>query len=235
MEQTTNYDQFKLVTSNREIDKNHLKSLIKNIKENNLLHVNPIVVNELMQIIDGQHRLEAARILQVPIYYIIGEVNEKDIASLNKCKKNWSPMDYINYWAIKKRPGFHQLAKVLSENRNIPLSTALALLSSTGTRELDRIRNGEIDTLNYPNAIKIVQALKDLHEQYDFVMERAFVVALRKSFDHELFEFDHLQQNLKDGLSRRFVKCYTIFEYLQMIQEIYNYRMMPKNHLILTK
>ncbi len=231
MEKTTDYDRFKMITSNREINEKHLRSMVRNIRENNLLYLNPIVVNEKMEVIDGQHRLEAAKVLKVPVYYIIGSVTEKDISILNKTSRNWQIMDYINYWTIKKKPGFCLLSKFLSEHRNFNISACLVILSPTGSRETDNIRNGTFDNLNYAQAELIAKAIDQLSNHYDFVNDRSFVSAFRKVWDHEAFDFEYLERKLKDGLSRRFVKCRTINEYLDMIGEIYNTDRHSKNHV----
>jgi len=235
MEKTTNYDRFKTVTANRELNERHLKTLMASIGENNLLHLNPIVVNEKNEIIDGQHRLESARRLGVPIFFIIGNVNKSDISTLNRVQKKWTSMDYVNFYTIEKRPGFHLLSKFLFEHPNLGLSTVLCLISDTGNREIDNIRSGSVNVLNYDQACKIAHAIDELSKHYDFINERSFVIALRRFWDHPEFDFSHLKRKLEEGLSRRFVKCYTIAEYIDMIQEIYNTHMHSKNHLNIKK
>lgn len=68
---TKDYGSFKEINSNREVDQRHVRSLVAAIEQKNLLHVNPIVCNADMEVIDGQHRLEAARALGVEIYYTL--------------------------------------------------------------------------------------------------------------------------------------------------------------------
>ena len=70
IQHTTNYNQFKLVQFNREKSAHHISQIKKKIKENNLLHLHPILVNLKGEVIDGQHRLQAAQELEVPIYYL---------------------------------------------------------------------------------------------------------------------------------------------------------------------
>ena len=102
MNQTTDYSLFKDVSSNRDVDRKHVKKLVNSIREKNLLEVNPIIVNEKLEVLDGQHRLEAAKQLKVPIYYVISsDVTHNDISRLNSNKKNWLLMDYINYYTVK--------------------------------------------------------------------------------------------------------------------------------------
>ncbi|MEK6878376.1 MAG: ParB/Srx family N-terminal domain-containing protein, partial [Nanoarchaeota archaeon] len=71
IEKTTDYKMFKKLKGNRNIYKPHLNGLIQSIQEENLLQYNPITINSDMEIVDGQHRLEAAKILKLDIYYLV--------------------------------------------------------------------------------------------------------------------------------------------------------------------
>lgn len=95
IQQTQNYNQFKHFPSNRPVIAN---ALVKSIKEKNLLSSRPILVTEDFYIVDGQHRLAAARILNVPIYYTVDKkLTEDDIARLNANQKKWSAQDFLNF------------------------------------------------------------------------------------------------------------------------------------------
>lgn len=99
IESTKNYEMFKKNTSNRELDKQNLEKIKASIEMKNLLHLRPIIVNEKMEIIDGQHRFEIAKQLNVPIYYQIQkEANEEDVFLLNVNQKSWGFNDYLNYY-----------------------------------------------------------------------------------------------------------------------------------------
>ena len=60
IKETKNYDQFKVGDWNRTIKKNNLKKLEKSVKQNGWLK-HPIMVNENMEIMDGQHRFAYAK------------------------------------------------------------------------------------------------------------------------------------------------------------------------------
>lgn len=231
MKSTKNYDQFKSITSNRELDELHVKRLMASIEKNNLLELNPIIVNENMEIIDGQHRLEAARRLNVPVFYNTGDVSEEDISTLNSVSKRWSAMDYINYYTIKKRPGFDKLSHFISEHPHLNVSTILRLIAGEFETTKLKLEAGQVDVRNYDRALEIAKAATKLYNTFDFANDRGFICALKVCWFHPDFDFEHFQRKLNDGLSRRFVKCRRQREYLEMIQEIYNYNMMSKNHI----
>lgn len=95
---TNDYGAFKYLSGNRKVDdgKNYIIPSIKN----NRWITNPIIVNKNMEIIDGQHRYEALKALNMPIQYIVSEdATVKDCISLNIKQQNWKLVDYIRCYA----------------------------------------------------------------------------------------------------------------------------------------
>lgn len=98
---TTDYDMFSFNEANRPLIKQHVDKLKKAIQERSLLEINPIIVNKQLQVMDGQHRLEAAKQLGVEVFYIITE--EDDVMqTLNINSRKWSTKDFLRYHATKK-------------------------------------------------------------------------------------------------------------------------------------
>src|SRR5689334_746420 len=92
--QTTDYDQFQLIAGNRSLNKANLKKLTASMKEEHLLI--PIIVNEKMEIIDGQHRFVAAKDLNKPVYYIINiGYGLSQVKRANTVGVNWTNEDFL--------------------------------------------------------------------------------------------------------------------------------------------
>ena len=68
--ETTDYEQFGKLKGNRNINEAQVIGIRNSIEKIGYQPV-PILVNERLEVIDGQHRLEAARTLGIPIYFII--------------------------------------------------------------------------------------------------------------------------------------------------------------------
>jgi disulfide oxidoreductase YuzD len=66
---TTNYNQFKYLKGNRAITELHVRRLVEAIKEKDLQV--PIIVDEKMNVVEGQHRLEAYKIVGKDQYYTL--------------------------------------------------------------------------------------------------------------------------------------------------------------------
>lgn len=222
IQNTTQYDCFKYIVSNREINNAHVNKLVKSITKNNLLHLNPVIVNPNMEVVDGQHRIAAAEILQVPIYYQVDDkVSKKDLSDLNSVKKNWSTMDYINYWTIEKAIGFDILSKFLSVYPSIPPSTALMLLSADGSRDVNSLKGGYVDTSNMDTATEMAEIIKKYRNLIDFAYDRNFILAIYKIFKTGKYKHEVMEKRLEHQ-SRSLVKCATIKQYIDLLEEIYN-------------
>lgn len=115
IKKTNDYSLFKIVVSNREVDKRHVKKLSESIRRRNLMFIKPILVNDKMQVIDGQHRLEACKQINEPVYYlVVPELNKDDIAILNTAQKNWTMLDFINFYAIEGVPAYREVSKLIN-------------------------------------------------------------------------------------------------------------------------
>lgn len=95
---TTNYSMFSYLDGNRKVRDGHVKALMRSIEKRNLLEANPIMVSTKMEVIDGQHRLEAAKRLGVTVYYsVVGDVGIDTVMDLQVAKK-WTVRDVIDRW-----------------------------------------------------------------------------------------------------------------------------------------
>ena len=94
--ETTDYSKFKKTRGNRPVDPSHVAHLKKLIEEKDLY--DPIRVNRNMEVVDGQHTLEARKQLDLKVPYIIMDSDDPlDVARLNTGRKNWSMNDFLNH------------------------------------------------------------------------------------------------------------------------------------------
>lgn len=225
MKCTTEYEIFGVIESNRKIDMRHVKKLASAISDNNLLHLNPIIVDGYRRVVDGQHRLEAAKSLRIPIYYITDSgVGKTDIGALNSNKKNWSLEDYVNFHTKENKPGFKELSNFMALYPGMPVSSALTLLSSGGKRDTAAIRDGRVDVSNIDQAEEIAEFLLWLKEYYEQAYSDSVVQVIRKMFGAEGFDVEYLKKKIADQ-PRSLVKCINRKQYQEMFLEIYNYKL----------
>ena len=119
----TDYSVFKRLDDNRDVFESRVKKLIASMTERYIL--NPIIVNEKMEIIDGQGRFEARKAMDKPIHYImVHGATSDDCRRMNKYNTSWKALDYaksyskagkvsyINLLDTCKRTGY-SIARVL--------------------------------------------------------------------------------------------------------------------------
>jgi len=117
--QTMNCDQFQYENTNREIGK--IDNLIKEAKTTGILV--PIIVDENMVVYDGQHRLEACKIANAPIKYIVClGIGVKEMISMNTNSQNWKIEDYANHHAKRGVKAYQDILR-LSDKYKISVST----------------------------------------------------------------------------------------------------------------
>jgi hypothetical protein len=130
---TRDYQQFKSITSNRDVNRLHVKKLSESIKQRNLLWAKPPIVNEKLQMIDGQHRLEACEMVKEDFFYIIGEgLTKDDMAILNTNQKNWTSGDFINFYTIEGLKDYKELSKLINKFEDLKVSMLISFAGDQG-------------------------------------------------------------------------------------------------------
>lgn len=132
---TKDYEIFKIMDENREVNFAHVRRVAKSLAENpEMLKFRPILVNEKMQVIDGQHRLRACELMDIPVYYVIGEGLDIGTAQrMNAEQVSWKPIDYARSFAALGRYPY-QLYLELQEEYKLPHETleSFMRMSSVG-------------------------------------------------------------------------------------------------------
>jgi len=115
---TQNYSQFKTVLGNRLLSREHIARLVREIERNNLLATQPILVNEKMEIIDGQHRLEAAKKIGATIYYVqVPGLGIEHVVRLNNTQRRWGVYEYIQLHVDHGNAHYQQLQDFIHKNK----------------------------------------------------------------------------------------------------------------------
>ena len=106
--ETKDFSMFNLLANNRSTEKNtaNLRALKKSLNKRQLFNV--IIVNALMEIIDGQHRVKVysevykddSYDVRPKLYYVICEdYGLEECRMLNQAGKNWDGYDFLHSFA----------------------------------------------------------------------------------------------------------------------------------------
>lgn len=242
--QTTNYDIFTLDRLNRAIRQDKLDRLYDAVKEKNLLHLFPIIVNRSFAVMDGQHRLRVAQTLGVPIYYIVSsQMGITDAARANLNVSNWKNTDYLEHWCKVGLPDYITFRDFLAANQFMTITTAINLFAHgspdfhtkrDGMSMTAIFNSGQFQASNITHAIKVAGAVRDFSKWVPFWKSSSFIHALGTLIENP--DYDHRRMMEKmEYLSVRLVKCASLDDYLKVFEDIFNHKVHQKNMVHFTR
>lgn len=224
--QTTDYSKFGLIKGNRDITDAHVRMLISSISKKNLLRFNPILVNERMEVIDGQHRLEAASILNEPIYYITAlGARIEDVQALNAHQKQWTLKEYAESYAELGFKDYKILLRFMQE-QDMPVSIAAWLLSSkTQGGHMTKFRAGGYVADAVGEAYQVSEKIRLFDKRITSQVRRSkgFVRAIRTIMRSGNVDWKRMEHKL--AITNNQIPSYqSMRDYLREIEDIYNYK-----------
>lgn len=223
---TTNYRQFKFLIDNRDTARQHINRLKDAIQKNpKILEVQPILVNDKMEIIDGQHRFTAASELGLPIAY--SQVSGLDIATardMNTLQRRWGMVDYARSYAKGGNIHYKAFLKYMSEYPALSPSTLLLAMQKSGKRTSTTgdFRHGEfIIERDQEEVEEVLDIFQKVRQTINTPFSRALAAALMVCYDMEEFDWERFISKLQskpEAIQRSTV----IRDYLRMIEDVYN-------------
>lgn len=226
--QTTDYDMFHLLPENRPVDLGHVRKLIAMIIKTNLLHVKPLDVTMTMGVIDGQHRLAAARQLGLTVFYKVSqELSEADITTLNVAQKNWTGADWLHYWTVKGLPDYMTMSSFMVRHPKLSFSNAKLMLGESAKAGSEEFRAGRWKAGPADKAEQVAILIEQVTEQVPtfkqpshsgFVAAVFYCIGNIEGFDPKEFMRTILLQ------PRALVPCASHKQFMETFDFIYNYR-----------
>lgn len=239
------FSKFKSLKGNRMLGNIEIKRLKQSMISNGYLRA-PIVVNERYEIIDGQHRFEAAKQINQKIEVIIAKgYGLKEVQLLNENAKNWSKKDYLKAYCDLGYEQYLKFREFMQLYPDFKIDACEALLTdspdgaykSTSSKEIISKNNkkghykhrlfksGQLQINDYNKAICNANRIMAIKPYYSGFNRNLFVGALISIFKSPNYNHDIFIR--KVSLYPTMLKhCATAAQYKQLIEEIYNY----KNH-----
>jgi hypothetical protein len=230
---TANLDQFTNISGNRVPNPAHIKRLVESINKYGVL-CNPILVNEKMQVIDGQHRLMACRETQSEVYYIIlPGYNLDEVHTLNLNQKNWSKKDFMFGYANMGIQSYMNLANFTNLNNDFTFNDCVALCSNVSSATAQSMKHLKPSTQIFEegtwqgkdfNLAQIwATKLRLLKPHYAGYNRSSFVGVMIQLFQNPKFNFNEFlhKVSLQPGALR---DCANREQYRNLIHDIYNWR-----------
>lgn len=237
IEKTLDYGQFKRLSGNRDINEGHVRALERAVSKKDMLSANPIIVNEKLEIIDGQHRLEVAKRNELPIYYVIvSDSDIEDVRLLNTFQKQWSIAHYVSSYAKLGNKHYRKL-QAFQEETGIPLSISASLLMPDKNDEEIKgslhhrttmpniLRSGLFKVTDEESARDFAQKL-DSYRPYtveNLTRNREFIDAIHRLYFDLGINHEEILRNL-EASEKLLPRRPTVNDYLRDLEDVYNYR-----------
>lgn len=221
IQETTDYGQFKFLSHNRPVVHSHVLRLAQSMAERPHLRVSrPILVNEKMQVIDGQHRLKASELNEQSVYFMVVDgLTIEDARLLNALQRTWSILDYAYSYASSKVPAYVQFVKTY-ESRELPPSVVLEYMTGNTHKAREPFRLGKLEAVDQKMLDERLDQLEEVLAEFPkaatpYIVSAAFFPILK----HEQYDHDRMMRKL--GGSRPEVQSDRV-SYIRELERIYN-------------
>lgn len=243
---TNDLEKFKTVKGNRPANPQHIRRLTESMKNHGVL-MNPIIVNDDFEVIDGQHRLMAAKSINMPIYYIIAKgYHLKEVHALNLNQKNWTKKDFMLGYAEMGIESYIKLKNFAEKNNDFTFNDCISLCSNSSAQtfqmsnkyrasgvriELKEVfEEGTWKGKNFGLAQDYANKIRMIKPFYDGYNRSTFVGTMIGLFQNKKFSLSTFISKLKIQPTV-LMDCATREQYRLLIEEIYNYRSRNKVNL----
>ena len=212
--ETQQYSLFCFVKGNRGINQGHVNKLIAKIKRKNLrelpIFVGPLNKNGQYPILDGQHRYEAYKTLDL--------------------KMSWGNKDYLQRFVDKGLPSYIYYKKFMETyTLDNKFSVVTTILNGVYRRERGNESdfvdgNFDISETAKQNAEKIGVFLGNVFDILGKDVKNSFFMfALLHALSHTKFNKEHFVGKLKKR-SKMFSGCVNTLQWYDVIKKVYNTR-----------
>lgn len=219
---TTNYEMFKFHMKNREINIGLVKRLMDSIKKIGFVESRPVIIDKNNYIIDGQHRLEACKRLNVPVYYVVDKTLdfEDAVIYLNKSQEVWRLNEYLHFYTEKGLLPYIQISELYKKYPKAGVSCILvACYGLTNKGKPHNFRVGNIPEIE-ENSHKVMEFLYSCSSYVSHCYEKTFASAIK-------YIYDKLTDNDIDKLKKilySLPKLATKEQYITAFENALNYR-----------
>lgn len=196
LQNTKDYSIFKKLEGNRSVVNKRVNKIIASIQNVGYI-TSPLIVNEKMEVIDGQGRLEALEQLKMPVEYIIHPgIGINECIAMNINQGNWSLKDYIESYATRGNKSYQRLEQLIKEyplaNLDVIATAALRINKITGTM----VKDGSL-VLTEEQYDKAVERLNYAYEIFDLVDKTAVRGGILNLIQVILYCYDYEEMDLK--------------------------------------
>lgn len=221
---TSDYSIFNRNEMNRDLIPSHVNNLYKSMLVEGWLKGSYIVINKEGFLIDGHHRLAAAVKCNISVDYIIEDTEVENICKVNKITRNWNIIDHLKMFVKLNNQNYVLLDRYMKNFPTLRPTESMMLVRNTGTsQQRHQFEHGEFEVRDMKLAYQWGHNIMSLKPYFEGYCKSIFVRAMIRVLQNPQFNFDEFLHKVKLRPSMIFM-CGTVDQYLEMIENIYNYR-----------
>lgn len=232
VQETTDYDRFVLMEANRDQSRGHVEAIKAAFEEiGNLTRVQPILVNERFEIIDGQHRFTVCKELGEPIYYTqVPGLGINDARKMNILHRNWTIADYARSYALAGDTNYQRYETLREE---YGFNHSIILVYSMGYEQkgtFKRFRQGQytLSSRQYTEAQERLNKLAGIADNFKLAETIPFALALLQASHVEGFDYARLLDKVGKYGTAMITRQAGVPQYMRLIEDLYNHNQ-PEN------
>jgi hypothetical protein len=229
---TTEYSMFKFDPLNRSVKPNKLTKLKQSISRTNG-NLQAVLIDQKGNIIDGQHRFVACKLLGLPVKYTIADSGYKtsDMLELNNNGSGWVATDFAEYHAKQGNPNYEIFLKYKKQFPELKDGILCSILenrytlkdTTTGSMSKRGFQEGTFIVMQENKAKTLLNHLREISSFYQGWNRRAFIYALIHLSNCKDFNWDKFISKLQ-------IRHVSLFDYpkaedfVKVLGDVYNYR-----------
>lgn len=232
---TNEYGRFKFLKGNRDINESKVRKIREDIESGiDFLKYAPIIVNENMEIIDGQHRYSVARELKCNVYYVINHAASLEVVpAINSKSTKWRSVDFLNSYVDLKRPVYCALKDFISHYEGVSIPTAAKMFHTGNTHDnagMEAFQEGTLTAEHQDFAHEIAILLCDFKPYADSPFSRRMFSVMISLHNNGKYDHALMLRKLEES-GRRLENSDSPKAIIQEMESIVNHK--SKNRIII--
>lgn len=222
---TRDYSFFKF-DRNRAVIPSHVKKLAMDMKENGWLAGSVVITDEKGNLRDGQHRVLGAEMANVEVHYAMYKKMSVDTTRmLNTKKKNWNIIDHLGFYVKEGNQNYVLLDRFMKNFPTLrPTECTMLVKNSTSSAERGEFESGNFVVRDMKLAYEWGHSIMKLKPYFEKGYNKSiFVRAMVRVLQKPNFDFNEFLHKI-ELRPRSIYMCGTVEQYLEMIEDIYNYK-----------